>query len=117
LIDACNAYAKINGELITFEYVMLNGVNDAEKQAHDLVALLANTPAKINLIPFNPFPGSDYTCSSKDTINRFRDILVKGGMITVTRKTRGDDIDAACGQLVGKVVPKAKRHQKSQQNK
>jgi len=66
-------------------------------------------PSKINLIPFNPFPGTDYRCSDAATINRFRDILMEAGLMTVTRKTRGDDIDAACGQLAGQVLDKTKR--------
>ena len=72
-------------------------------------------PSKINLIPFNPFPDSGYTCTGKDVIDRFREILMQKGLITITRKTRGDDIDAACGQLVGQVVARARRSQKTEQ--
>ena len=90
---------------------MLNGVNDSSKDARQLADLLKNIPSKINLIPFNSFPGSEYKRSSDKIINNFRDILVNRGLVTITRKTRGDDIDAACGQLVGRVVPKARRHQ------
>ena len=116
LLDACARYSRTNNDdPITFEYVMLAGVNDSEKEARQLAALLRGFPAKINLIPFNPFPGSDYTCSKKQDIDRFRDILMQSGLITITRKTRGDDIDAACGQLVGQVMARAKRHQKSAQ--
>lgn len=113
LLDACRRYSETNnGDPITFEYVMLAGVNDSETHARELATLLRGLPAKINLIPFNPFPGADYTCSRKQDIDRFRDILMQSGLITITRKTRGDDIDAACGQLVGQVLAKAKRHRK-----
>jgi 23S rRNA (adenine2503-C2)-methyltransferase len=112
LMAACKRYAKTRaGDTITFEYVMLDGINDSEAEARMLVKLMNGIPAKINLIPFNPFPGTDYTCSSTVTINKFRDILIKGGLFTITRKTRGEDIDAACGQLVGKVMARAKKHQ------
>jgi 23S rRNA (adenine2503-C2)-methyltransferase len=115
LMAACQRYAEQrDNDLITFEYVMLDGVNDSESNAHQLAKLLKSVPAKINLIPFNPFPGSQYTCSPSQTIDKFRDILSKQGIITITRKTRGDDIDAACGQLVGQVRAKAKRMQQNQ---
>jgi len=111
LMPVCQNYFKNEPRRkITFEYVMLSGVNDQEKHAYELIDLLKNIPAKINLIPFNSIPNSDYICSSKETINRFRDILIReGGMMTVTRKTRGDDIDAACGQLAGKVFDRTRR--------
>ncbi len=109
LLAACDRYSHALGEPITYEYVMLTGVNDGEAEARQLARLLRGRPAKINLIPFNPFPGSGYTRSAKPNIDRFREILVDSGLITITRKTRGDDIDAACGQLVGKVVPRARR--------
>jgi len=112
LIAACKRYtSRRDNDPITFEYVMLEGINDTKSQAHQLTKLLRGVPAKVNLIPFNPFPGSQYKCSSKETIDQFRDILVKHGIITITRKTRGDDIDAACGQLVGQVAARAKRMQ------
>lgn len=112
LMAACKRYAKTqSGGTITFEYVMLDGVNDSEAEARMLVKLMNGIPAKVNLIPFNPFPGTDYKCSNTVTINKFRDILIKGGLFTITRKTRGEDIDAACGQLVGKVMARAKKHQ------
>lgn len=112
LMEACKRYVKVRAvDTITFEYVMLDGVNDSEAEARMLVKLMNGIPAKINLIPFNPFPGTDYKCSSTNAINRFRDILVRAGIVTVTRKTRGKDIDAACGQLVGKVMARAKKHQ------
>lgn len=112
LMAACRRFAEArDGDFITFEYVMLDGVNDSPGQARKLVKLLRGVPAKINLIPFNRFPNTQYHCSSLEKINQFRDILIQAGLVTVTRKTRGDDIDAACGQLVGKVLPKAGRHQ------
>jgi len=115
LMDACRQYAKTGPRKhITFEYVMLDGVNDSAQDARALAKLLKNVPSKINLIPFNPFPDTDYRCSAKETILRFRDILYKSGIITTIRKTRGDDIDAACGQLVGKVKDKSRRHLKLQ---
>ena len=116
LMAACVEYAKTGPRKhITFEYVMLDGINDTPQDARALAKLLKKVPSKINLIPFNPFPNSDYRCSSKETILRFRDILYKSGIITTIRKTRGEDIDAACGQLVGKVKDKSRRHLKLQE--
>jgi 23S rRNA (adenine2503-C2)-methyltransferase len=104
LLDACWQYVeKQNARNITFEYVMLDGVNDQPAHAHELVKLLQGRPAKVNLIPFNPFPQTRYKRSSAAAIDRFRDILNTNGVIATTRRTRGDDIDAACGQLVGRV--------------
>ena len=104
LLDACWAYAKLYANRhITFEYTMLEGVNDTVEHARQLARLLKNKPAKVNLIPFNPFPGTRYKRSPQATIDRFRQVLLDSGIITVTRRTRGDDIDAACGQLAGKV--------------
>jgi 23S rRNA (adenine2503-C2)-methyltransferase len=104
LLDACWQYVnKQNARSITFEYVMLDGVNDRPEHAHELVRLLKGRPAKMNLIPFNPFPGTRYQRSTPAAIERFRDILNANGVIATTRRTRGDDIDAACGQLVGRV--------------
>jgi len=115
LMAACREYASQGPRKhITFEYVMLDGINDSIQDAKALVRLLKNVPSKINLIPFNPFPDSDYLCSSKETISRFKDILYKAGIVTTIRKTRGEDIDAACGQLVGKVKDKSRRHLKLQ---
>ena len=88
---------------------MLDGVNDSDAHARQLARLLRGYPAKVNLIPFNPFPGTDYRRSPQAVIDRFRDILVRSGLTTITRKTRGDDIDAACGQLVGKVRDRSRR--------
>lgn len=110
LMDACRRYVDANPQdQITFEYVMLKGVNDDLSLARDLIRLLHRIPAKINLIPFNPFEGANYKCSSREDIDNFRDQLARSGIVTITRKTRGDDIDAACGQLVGKVQAKSAR--------
>ena len=112
LMAACKRFAATReDEYITFEYVMLDGVNDQPGHARQLVKLLNGVPSKVNLIPFNRFPGTDYRCTPLEKINQFREILIESGLVTVTRKTRGDDIDAACGQLVGKVLPKGRRHQ------
>ncbi|KFZ29144.1 ribosomal RNA large subunit methyltransferase N [Pseudidiomarina atlantica] len=100
---------------ITIEYVMLDHVNDSTDQAHELAETLKGTPCKINLIPFNPFPGNDYGRSSNSRIDRFAKVLIEKGYIVTVRKTRGDDIDAACGQLVGDVVDRTKRILKKQQ--
>jgi len=99
---------------ITFEYVMLKGVNDKPEHAQQLVKLLNNIPSKVNLIPFNPFPLTQYQRSDEATIEAFRAILVKKGINTITRKTRGDDIDAACGQLAGDFKDKTTRSQRWQ---
>ncbi len=112
LMAACRDYLDREGRRkITFEYVMLQGINDLQVHAKQLIKLLKGIPCKINLIPFNPFPGTDYKCSSRNAIMRFRDILQQAGMVVMTRKTRGEDIDAACGQLAGKVKDKTKRTQ------
>jgi len=104
LLEACWDYARrANLKDVTFEYVMLAGVNDSDEMARRLARLLVNRPAKVNLIPFNPFPGSVFRRSSRAVIDRFRQVLLDAGIMTVTRKTRGDDIAAACGQLAGQV--------------
>ena len=104
LLDACWGYAaKRANRFITFEYVMLRGVNDSLSHADELYALLRNRPAKVNLIPFNPFPGTTFKRSSVDTIQHFQNRLREHGLVVTTRRTRGDDIDAACGQLAGEV--------------
>jgi 23S rRNA (adenine2503-C2)-methyltransferase len=112
LLETCRRYTDVerSHNHITFEYVMLDGINDSEANAHELAKRLRGIPSKINLIPFNPFPGSGYKCSSRRAIDRFKTILIESGLVTVTRKTRGDDIDAACGQLVGEVIAKAERY-------
>jgi 23S rRNA (adenine2503-C2)-methyltransferase len=110
LLAACKRYIGRDARRkVTIEYVMLDGVNDTPAHARALVRLLSPVPSKVNLIPFNPFPGSNYRCSSREAIQRFSDILQTGGLITTTRKTRGGDIDAACGQLVGKVWDRTRR--------
>jgi 23S rRNA (adenine2503-C2)-methyltransferase len=105
LLEACWHYLdEQNGRSITFEYVMLDGINDKPEHARQLARLMRGRAAKLNLIPFNPFPGSDYRRSSSAAILAFRDILNDHGVIATTRRTRGDDIDAACGQLAGRVT-------------
>ncbi|MBT8102063.1 MAG: 23S rRNA (adenine(2503)-C(2))-methyltransferase RlmN [Gammaproteobacteria bacterium] len=104
LLEACWAYAaKHANRFITFEYVMLRGVNDSLAHADQLASLLKGKPAKVNLIPFNPFSGTQFKRSSAETIRHFQNRLRQRGLVATTRKTRGDDIDAACGQLAGKV--------------
>jgi 23S rRNA (adenine2503-C2)-methyltransferase len=105
LLEACWHYIdEQNGRSVTFEYVMLEGVNDSPAQARALARLLKGHPAKVNLIPFNPFPGTRYQRSKPETIRAFLDQVLKGGVMATIRKTRGDDIDAACGQLAGRVI-------------
>lgn len=109
LLEACWSYtARHANRFITFEYVMLRGVNDSLAHADQLVALLQDKPAKVNLIPFNSFPGTHFKRSSADTIRHFQNRLRQRGLVATTRKTRGDDIDAACGQLAGKVSDRVK---------
>ena len=113
LMQACQDYvAHDPHKTITFEYVMLQEVNDFKHHAEELLILAKDLPCKFNLIPFNPFPGTKYTRSSNNRIHAFKDILEKGGFITTIRKTRGDDIDAACGQLVGEVQDRTSRQAK-----
>ena len=110
LLAACRNYLQVAPrDFVTFEYVMLDGVNDSVAQARELVTLVADLPCKFNLIPFNPFPHSGYRRSTNAAIQRFRDVLMAAGFVVTTRKTRGDDIDAACGQLVGQVLDKTQR--------
>jgi 23S rRNA (adenine2503-C2)-methyltransferase len=105
LLAACWHYIDVqNGRSVTFEYVMLDGVNDKPEQARQLARLLKGRPAKLNLIPFNVFPGTRYRRSPAPVILKFRDILNEHGVIATIRRTRGDDIDAACGQLAGRVT-------------
>jgi 23S rRNA (adenine2503-C2)-methyltransferase len=99
LLDACRNYPLEASRKITFEYVMLADVNDTDGDAHNLATLLDNIPAKVNIIPFNPWPGSEYKCSSRNRIMAFARILEKRGVDAPIRKTRGEDILAACGQL------------------
>jgi 23S rRNA (adenine2503-C2)-methyltransferase len=110
LMAACLRYVEdAPRDYITFEYVMLDGVNDSPAHARELIALVRDVPCKFNLIPFNPFPDSEYKRSSADAIRRFGGLLLDAGRVVTTRKTRGDDIDAACGQLAGKVQDKTRR--------
>ena len=110
LLAACRRY--VAGEArrrVTFEYVMLEGVNDSDEHARALIRLLRDMPAKVNLIPFNPFPATHYRRSPPERIAAFRNLLMAAGLTTITRKTRGGDIDAACGQLAGRFVDRTRR--------
>ncbi|MEO6423486.1 MAG: 23S rRNA (adenine(2503)-C(2))-methyltransferase RlmN [Candidatus Nitrotoga sp.] len=110
LLAACQRYLeRAPRDFVTFEYVMLEDVNDSLQQAHELVALVRDVPCKFNLIPFNPFPQTHYRRSKSDAIAKFRDVLAQADIVTTIRKTRGDDIAAACGQLAGQVQDKTKR--------
>ena len=111
LLASCKRYLsnKNRKESITFEYVMLNGVNDSESQAYELVQLLKGIRAKINLIPFNSFEQSGYQRSSQARIDQFSQVLMSHGIVVITRKPRGEDIAAACGQLAGQVADRASR--------
>ena len=110
LMAACQRYLeRAPRDFITFEYVMLEGVNDSAQQARELVALVREVPCKFNLIPFNPFPQTHYRRSGAEAVQRFRDVLMQADIVTTTRKTRGADIAAACGQLAGQVQDKTKR--------
>ena len=112
LIDSVNRYLSVsnaNHGKVTIEYVMLDHVNDHVEHAHQLAEVLKNTPCKINLIPWNPFPEAPYAKSSNTRIDRFQKTLMEYGLTVIVRKTRGDDIDAACGQLAGDVIDRTKR--------
>ncbi|MDR2876402.1 MAG: 23S rRNA (adenine(2503)-C(2))-methyltransferase RlmN [Methylobacillus sp.] len=110
LMAACTRYLeKAPRDFVTFEYVMLDGVNDSAEHAKQLLRTVRGVPCKFNLIPFNPFPNSGYRTSKPENIRRFRDILMQAEHVVTTRKTRGDDIAAACGQLAGKVEDKTRR--------
>ena len=113
LMAACVRYIeKAPRDFVTFEYVLLAGINDSVAQARELVQTVKPVPCKINLIPFNPFPGSGYERSAAPAIAAFRDVLHQAGLTTTVRKTRGDTIDAACGQLAGQVLDKTRRVQR-----
>ena len=104
LLDACRRYVRRDSRgQVTFEYIMLEGVNDSAQQAIELCTLLADVPAKVNLIPYNDVSGTGFKASSTTAIEIFRDVLLRAGIMTITRKNRGRDIDAACGQLAGRV--------------
>ncbi|MFN7572951.1 MAG: 23S rRNA (adenine(2503)-C(2))-methyltransferase RlmN [Betaproteobacteria bacterium] len=113
LLAACRRYlAHAPRDFITFEYVLLDGINDAPAQARELVALVRDVPAKFNLIPFNPFPDSGLRRSPPERVRAFAQVLMDAGLIATTRKTRGDDIDAACGQLAGAVQDRTRRERR-----
>ena len=110
LMEACRRYAGYDRRWrVTFEYIMLDGVNDSIWHARQLARILSDIPSKVNLIPYNQVDGLEYDRSSKDSINQFRDVLLAAGVMTITRKTRGDDVNAACGQLVGRFKDRTKR--------
>ena len=110
LLAACQRYLeRAPRDFITFEYVLLAGVNDEPEHARELVALVRDVPCKFNLIPFNPFPGAPFARPEEDRIRRFASILMESGLVTTTRKTRGDDVAAACGQLAGQVRDRTRR--------
>jgi 23S rRNA (adenine2503-C2)-methyltransferase len=113
LMAACRRYLRVAPrDFITFEYCMLDGVNDSDAHAREILALTADVPCKFNLIPFNPFPESGLVRSKPDRIKRFAQILIDAGIVTTVRKTRGDDIDAACGQLAGEVKDRTRLAQR-----
>jgi 23S rRNA (adenine2503-C2)-methyltransferase len=111
LLDACRDYASNLGEkrTVTIEYILLEGINDRAQHVHELIDLLQDFPCKINLIPFNGFPGSGFTRPSTRSVRYFQEKLVQAGYATMVRTTRGGDIDAACGQLAGKVEDVTRR--------
>lgn len=111
LMSVCRDYFHgQNKRVVTFEYVMLKGINDSAEHAKELIELLRTVPCKLNLIPFNPFPLTEYLCSPMDDIRAFQKIVQTSGIHTTVRKTRGDDIDAACGQLVGQFQDRTRRN-------
>jgi 23S rRNA (adenine2503-C2)-methyltransferase len=115
LMAACKRYIKVAPrDFVTFEYVMLQGVNDSVDQARQLVELVKGVSCKFNLIPFNPFPDSGFERPSQQRIAAFRDVLMQSGLVTTIRKTRGDDIDGACGQLAGQVQDRTQRKSRRQ---
>ena len=111
LMSACQRYLRTLGDrrYITFEYTLLNGVNDSTVEAEHLVDLLGGWKCKVNLIPFNTFPGTQYEVSTPERIQKFKDVLLRSGITTTSRATRGADISAACGQLVGSVTDRTRR--------
>ncbi|MGH8703859.1 MAG: 23S rRNA (adenine(2503)-C(2))-methyltransferase RlmN, partial [Burkholderiales bacterium] len=110
LLAACNSYLeRAPRDFITFEYVMLEGVNDSDRQARELLGVASRVRCKFNLIPFNPFPDSGFRSSGLERIRRFAEVLQRAGLTVTIRKTRGDAIEAACGQLVGDVSDRTRR--------
>ncbi|MBI5923526.1 MAG: 23S rRNA (adenine(2503)-C(2))-methyltransferase RlmN [Betaproteobacteria bacterium] len=117
LMAACRRYLAVAPrDFITFEYVMLDQVNDRDCDAQELLKLTRDVPCKFNLIPFNPFPHSGFRRSSATRVRRFAEILMTGGIVTTTRRTRGEDIDAACGQLAGQVLDRTNRVTRSRES-
>jgi 23S rRNA (adenine2503-C2)-methyltransferase len=113
LMRSCRDYVSgKHKRTVTFEYTLIDGVNDHPDHARQLVKLLRRLPSKLNLIPFNPFPGTRYRCSPEERIREFQSIVMAGGLIATVRKTRGGDIDAACGQLIGRVLDRTRRSQR-----
>jgi 23S rRNA (adenine2503-C2)-methyltransferase len=119
LLDSVKKYLARSAAArkVTIEYVLIDGVNDTPEHAEELVKILSGIPNKLNLIPFNPFPGSSYKTSTQKSIKAFEQIVQSNGMIVTTRKTRGDDIDAACGQLAGKVNDRTRRMERKDKNR
>jgi 23S rRNA (adenine2503-C2)-methyltransferase len=115
LMRACQRYLEFAPrDFITFEYCMLDGVNDSDSHARQLIALVRNVPCKFNLIPFNPFPESGLKRSANPRIKAFSQVLMDAGIVTTVRKTRGDDIDAACGQLAGEIQDRTRVQERTQ---
>jgi 23S rRNA (adenine2503-C2)-methyltransferase len=118
LLDACLRYLdRAPRDFITFEYCMLDGVNDTPELAQELVQLVRRVPCKLNLIPFNPFPASGLKRSPRERVTAFARVLQDAGIVTTIRKTRGDDIDAACGQLAGEVQDRTNASQRLEQRR
>ncbi len=118
LMRSCADYVSAKHKrTVTFEYTLIDGINDHPEHARKLVKLLRRLPSKLNLIPFNPFPGTQFRCSTDESIRCFQKIVMEGGLIATVRKTRGDDIDAACGQLVGKVLDRTRRSERIRQQR
>jgi len=115
LMQACQRFVKDKHKRsVTFEYTLIDGVNDHPEHARQLIKLLRRVPSKLNLIPFNPFPGTRYRCSTAERIERFQQIIMRGDIIATVRKTRGDDINAACGQLAGDFSDRTRRRERIQ---
>jgi 23S rRNA (adenine2503-C2)-methyltransferase len=118
LMGACRRYLeRAPRDFVTFEYVMLDGVNDGDEHAAQLIGLVRDVPCKFNLIPFNPFPGADLQRSSSERIKTFAKRLSDAGIVTTVRRTRGDDIDAACGQLAGDIVDRTRLAQRGERRR
>jgi 23S rRNA (adenine2503-C2)-methyltransferase len=109
ILEAADYFFDTTGRQVTFEYILLAGLNDGPMQAEQLGSLLSHRKSHVNLIPFNPFPAADFARSSRETIRHFAEVLTAAGLIATTRKTRGDDIDAACGQLAGRIEDRTRR--------